>query len=501
MDPSKALFGDSCEGGNVFGTMINSLVNQNIPHPIGYMMDNAIEDAWEHGEAMHEHEELMQHWDMPHEQHEYDEMWDVANKLGEDPMMEQAWEGKDQLEEHWIESESIKDSTRSILDVLSTQSDPKFQNSEFFKFIERLHTGRAKIENGELIENFEDVWTAEKQEHPEETELWNGLTINEREKFEEIWNKAHETDEERMIREWGSQWDNPKPADTYELSNQNPYLDIENPYELALNKLAESNYADGILLLESELSRNNENSQAWHLLGNTFALLDDDFKASSCFKSGLEHDPYNINIILSLAISSINSFDHSLLTNYFTMWLKNNSEYDGIIFSDINNLEMLKQVYITASELNPNDVNIYISLGVLEFADNNFEAAEYYFNLANNFGMDYDLLNKIGVTLMKQGKNSIALEYFKKSLSIRPDYVKAWSNMGKTYAADGGNYKQAIECYLSGAIVYGSEHLFEFTRSALVMMGREDLIEKLLARNPLSFADEFNIMIPPKRIS
>ena len=73
--------------------------------------------------------------------------------------------------------------------------------------------------------------------------------------------------------------------------------------------------------------------------------------------------------------------------------------------------------------------------------------------------------------------------------------------MGKTYAADGGNYKQAIECYLSGAIVYGSEHLFEFTRSALVMMGREDLIEKLLARNPLSFADEFNIMIPPKRIS
>lgn len=42
----------------------------------------------------------------------------------------------------------------------------------------------------------------------------------------------------------------------------NPYLDAQNPYEIALQKLAEGNTPEAILCLEAEVQINKENSEA-----------------------------------------------------------------------------------------------------------------------------------------------------------------------------------------------------------------------------------------------
>ena len=493
MDPSKSLFSDLCEGGNILGGMLNSLMDPGMMHPFAGMSGDHLENAWEHMEAHAGYEGLQEHWEAQHAPPGYEDMWNAAH-LENAEGLESAWQAKDDLAGSWAEAQSIKESAGSILDVLNTQSDPKFMNSEFYKFIEKLHSGRAKIESNTLIEEeFGDVWSSQK---PEEIELWNGLSPEERLRFEEVWNKAKETDEERMIREWGGQWEAARPVEAYEFSQENPYVDIENPYGLALAKANEGNFADAILLLEAELLRNRYHSEAWLFLGKIYSDLDEDPKAILCFKAGHEQDPYNLDHIFSLATASINVFDHSCIADYFSMWLTNNFQYAGLVFPANPSLEVIKQIYITASELNPSDCDVYLGLGTMEFAENNYISAEYYFNLALRLRpMDHEIYNKLGVALMQQSRYHEARDWFLKSLDFKPGYVKGWSNLGRNYAA-GGDYRSAVESYLTGAMVHGSEHLFEFVRSALVTMGREDLIDKLQDRNPMSFSDEFEVRVP-----
>ena len=126
-------------------------------------------------------------------------------------------------------------------------------------------------------------------------------------------------------------------------------------------------------------------------------------------------------------------------------------------------------------------------------AMNNLEAAEYYFQIASMLREgQFDIFNKIGVVLMQQTKYHEANFCFQKSLEGNQEYVKAWVNLGKCNSIL-GDLKKTVECYLTAATVYASDHLFELTRTVFELMGRQDLVEKLKRRNPLEFSDEFNI--------
>lgn len=487
MNPSKDLFAESCEGGNILGNLVNTMMNANNPHPFMNLPENDFEDLWELGMANEGYQEYEQQWQNPLIPEEiYEEQWKNAAK---DEEFEQAWVNQN------LEHGSVKDTAASMLNVLNAQTDPKFQNSEFYKFLQNLHTGRMKIENGTVVEDFGDVWNAEK---PEETqsELWNGLTPDEKQRFEEVWHKSQETEEEKMLREWGEQWEKEKNPEFYEFCPNNPFVYVPNPYELAVEYLNSESYNEGILLLEVELQRNKENSSAWLLLGKTLSDLDIETKAVLCFKEGLSHDPYNTELLLSAATASVNMFDHSPLVHYFSMWLLYNADYCEIKIPNNPSLEDLKEAYTLASEINPQDSYVYLCLGIIGFALNNFYEAEYYFNLAVGLRpLDYDLCNKLGVAVMKQGRIEEANNYFKHCLDLKPGFIKAWTNMGHNHAADHCNYKKAIECYLSGAAVYYSDHLFEFIRSALIMIDRNDLVHRLDTKDPLAFTDEFQITI------
>ena len=49
------------------------------------------------------------------------------------------------------------------------------------------------------------------------------------------------------------------------------------------------------------------------------------------------------------------------------------------------------------------------------------------------------------------GRNNEAIICFRKALSIKPDYVEAYSNLGNLYRIE-GNHDEAIACYRKAGI-------------------------------------------------
>lgn len=88
----------------------------------------------------------------------------------------------------------------------------------------------------------------------------------------------------------------------YVFAAENPYLERYNgggssapelsPMELALQLIREGKDQEAILVLEVEVQRDAENSEAWSLLGQLYANLDQDLEAIKCLVKAHEADPY-----------------------------------------------------------------------------------------------------------------------------------------------------------------------------------------------------------------
>lgn len=482
----NGIFGDKAEQ-NILNTLLTSLAVPESNHALMPEAHEIFQDLWEESEAQLLHAEHMQQFD-PNSILE--KAWEP-----ESDHLEQAWSDRN-LDSAWSqanldpvsEQESIKNSARSILNVLSMQGDSKYTNSEFFKFVEKLHSGKTKIQGNEVFEDFEDVWSGENKEEVHEN-LWNGLNNEEQERLEEAWQKVseeNEASEAELLAQWGKAWEKEAEVNRYEGG-----VGLQ---EAAEEMLKKAEFNEAILMMEADLKQHPENAEEWMVLGKVYSEMDRDDQALRCFRSGLESDPYNTELLFNAGISSISQFDDISLTTHFSRWLAYNINYSGIHIPENSPLEVVLQAFLTALELNPQDLQLTTAIALMYFSINNLESAEYYLQTSNMLReAQYDLMNKLGVILMQQAKYNEASEYFQRSLHFNKDYVKAWVNLGKC-SLNSGNWRRAAECYLTAATIYPSEHLFELTRSVFTTNDRPDLIEKLNNKNPLDFSDEFNII-------
>jgi tetratricopeptide (TPR) repeat protein len=79
---------------------------------------------------------------------------------------------------------------------------------------------------------------------------------------------------------------------------------------------------------------------------------------------------------------------------------------------------------------------------------------------------------------------------------LRPNYVRTIVNLGLAYNRL-NDLKQAANCFLNALILNPNvSHVWTYLRTAVIKMNRMDLLEKMEARDPYMFKDEFKLIDP-----
>ncbi len=97
-----------------------------------------------------------------------------------------------------------------------------------------------------------------------------------------------------------------------------------------------------------------------------------------------------------------------------------------------------------ASKLNPENIEIYKSLGVLYLRQNDFKKAEETYHIVSGLApFDPEVHFYLGVAYSELKKNSLLESELKKAISLRPDYAEALNFLGYVYVENNKNLKEA----------------------------------------------------------
>ena len=84
---------------------------------------------------------------------------------------------------------------------------------------------------------------------------------------------------------------------------------------------------------------------------------------------------------------------------------------------------------------NKGSADAHVALGVLSNLSRNYDGAVDAFRQAlQTRSTDYSLWNKLGATLANSGRSSEAIDAYQKALELKPNYMRAWVNMGISQA-------------------------------------------------------------------
>ena len=342
---------------------------------------------------------------------------------------------------------------------------------------------------------YESHWNA--GETPEE--IWTRLAGANN--LDQAWGESEqlraELDEEDSdeVNEFLQDWNKQNP-NTYTFQTENKYSACSNCYDLAIEKERIGETDEAILLLEMEVQRTPEHSEAWGLLGRLHAKNDEDSRAIAAMLRGLEIDPYNLDLLMSLGISCTNEFDEAQALNYLKTWIQHHPLYAEIPVHENKDLkEDILEAFHVAASINMQDPDVFQALGVLHYLTGEFEQAEENFRAALMLKQDDAALwNRLGAALAKQKKTEEAFECYHKALEMKPDFVRTWGNLGLAYAGI-KDYHMCARFYLCAlSLNPNATHLYNYLSTAFLMMDRYDLLEKLALRNPMIFANEFQII-------
>ena len=323
--------------------------------------------------------------------------------------------------------ENKGDLYKDIIDVMENQQDERHHKSEFLKFIKKLHNGEIKLNEKDNdidvvekdLNNFveseakmEDIW------QKVESNL-NGLDLN----YEDIM----QSDEMTTLS---------KPS---LFLNDNPFLlksesDL-NLVEEAKIMLSKGEVTQARYALEAEVNNNQDNSEAWYLLGKIHTENDRDDFAMQCFLKSLEADPFNSDSLLFLGISCTNEFDEFQAMKYLKRWIKLHHIYskyldeknpllnDALIQNEIDIERDDEDYYTRARRIETLKQNFYIEMGnLMEYIANNEKLA------------DADLWTALGIVHFIPHQYERAIECFRKAVQNNPKDYNSWNKLGAILA-------------------------------------------------------------------
>ncbi|KAF9579592.1 Peroxisomal membrane signal receptor PTS1 [Lunasporangiospora selenospora] len=397
-----------------------------------------------------------------------------------------------------------------------------------------LVEGKGK---GRAVELNHATWEAE-FEAAQSASTANATALdfdNDREQLEDLWNtlKDNLTDTEDIQnilddpKSWETEFSDLSTVATpqlgpYSFELNNPYLTHPDPMAEGVRLMEQGgSLSEAALAFEAAVQKDENNSQAWMMLGNVQAQNEKEEPAIRALERAVQVDPKNLDAYMNLAVSYTNEgYDHQA---YLTLerWLA--TKYPDVVASNgptpahISSWEtharvtdLYLQAVRNAAENAVLDADLQVGLGVLFYGSGDYDKAVDCFTAGLKVRPnDYLLWNRLGATLANSGKSEDAIEAYHRALEIKPSFVRARYNLGVS-CINIGCHKEAVEHLLgalsmhqgdgdgsganpgAGGEVNVSGNLWETLRRTFIMMGRSDLAERAVAGADINqFRNEF----------
>jgi len=368
--------------------------------------------------------------------------------------------------------------------VVASMSDPKFSQSEFLQFMQKVSDGEetlhASVERVDGNSNWADEFTGSNSSARAAVEP--NLDVDWTEEFIET-NQASVPTDEKWAQEftggasaevfksdssyqddfWGQlqrEWDkaaedNPSlswlkgtpidPLSDYTFEAENPYQDNTDPFNDGLQKKVEGDLPSAILLFEAALQKDPDHMKAWEMLGLSLAENEQDPGAITAYKRCLALESSNLTAIMGLAVSYTNESYQLQACQALEDWLRNNPKYahlastntsqDKLVSSLVSGdtFNRVQDMYMKAARLQPSanlDPDVQTGLGVLLNLSSDFDKAPDCFRAALQMKPNDSLLwNRLGATLANGGHSEEAVEAYYKALELSPGFIRARYNL------------------------------------------------------------------------
>mmetsp|Transcript_74311 Transcript_74311/g.193585 ORF Transcript_74311/g.193585 Transcript_74311/m.193585 type:complete len:750 (-) Transcript_74311:147-2396(-) len=374
-----------------------------------------------------------------------------------------------------------------MVEMLRNSGNPKFANSQFVSFIDKVSKGDLQFKENTVIDRngnevdwdslydtdaamastadqqrLEKMWQASGgassssmdaawadaamnkafQGDPKMEQLWKAAASGAGEaeldqifrqaagdgSMEDAWNFA---ESDVMDKAWmgddanmESVWTSANRSPKYKFQDENPYLDVDDPLAEAMRLLREGRDREALLCLEAEVRKNPESSEGWRQLGQLYAELDQDVEAIACLRKGHEVDPYNLDSLLALGVSCTNELDQLLALRYLRRWIENHDEHQGLA----QNLEMPPEY----------DYEVWRQ-----------QVTTLYNQAAAANPLDANVFIALGVMENINRNYDGAIRALATACRLRPNDHTVWNKLGATLA-NSGKSEQAVVAYHQG---------------------------------------------------
>lgn len=390
--------------------------------------------------------------------------------------IEQVEQAEPQEDHHAANSE--------LIELMMSDPDPRFQQSEFLSFLKKVQTGEYEIRDNQLIEHEKGVLNDSLTDlqndlinnlkldnqfeqyiqqaegdalkdtaHPENSDLQNAMGVNKveamwdnilknydendpqlTEKLENLWKESLKNyeafgNEEDLVEHWQYASDLEEMqyqnfTDQYKFNDSNPYVNLQNPLDNLKATLQSGDLPHSVLIIEAHLQKNVNDYKAWRSLGILLQDMDQDQKSVSCLLNALRYNPNDKDTYLQLGVSCTNIFDEIHALSFLEKWLHNNPFYK-------NYVDILPKHEFLVSEERLKEDNWKLE----EINQINALLTEKFLLIKDQSKTNDPELNTcLAIMYFINRDYQNALKYFEQVLEHDPTNYSIWNKIGATYA-------------------------------------------------------------------
>ncbi len=227
---------------------------------------------------------------------------------------------------------------------------------------------------------------------------------------------------------------------------------------------------------EKLLEFNIDTPQIYYELGHLYLTKEDKINSISAFKLALDNDTENpfYNNSLAYAYSKAELYDDAIEHYQKAIALNPDKEWTSIvcqalgsIYAEVKgNVEAAVSTYQAGIILDPNNYELYLSLGDIHMAAYDLDSAiRAYCDAIMLNPEDYRGYSKAGVALWEKDYLEEALVSFHKSIDLNPDNEYAQNNLGILYLDGLGDAEEALE-YFENAVELNPNYTLAYFNAA-----------------------------------